>query len=146
VSVRQIEGSNSIFLGSVEVRHQQEGCLRFCYAPDQGRTPRRHRCQPDLALAARKGIAEVTGSMLDAADLAQVRSEVKPSFTSDRFGAPGYGQLSPTCAEEIRTGAEDGSEMGAFRMLGQTHREKNLETALREYLRFGLEVGLIYVT
>ncbi|NJL11206.1 MAG: hypothetical protein HC908_16445 [Calothrix sp. SM1_7_51] len=29
---------------------RQEGCLRFCYLSSASLTPRRYRCQPDLAL------------------------------------------------------------------------------------------------
>ena len=43
---------NSIFAGRVEVGRSQRGCMRFCYVPPDSRTPRRYRCQPDLATAA----------------------------------------------------------------------------------------------
>ena len=45
-----------------------------------------------------------------------------------------------------RAGAEDGSELGAFSHLKQPQRESNLRIRLDEYLPFGLEPGLIYVT
>jgi hypothetical protein len=47
---------------------------------------------------------------------------------------------------EIATGAEDGSEMGAYCHLKQPQREANLRLRLEEYLPFGLEAGIIYVT
>jgi hypothetical protein len=50
------------------------------------------------------------------------------------------------CATEITTGAENGSEMGAFSFLQQPQRRTNLQTALDEYLRFGLEAGTIEET
>jgi len=62
------------------------------------------------------------------------------------YGHPAYAQLGLTCAEEISTGAEDGSEMGVFSSLKQPQREANLRIRLEEYLPFGLEAGLIYVT
>jgi hypothetical protein len=69
-----------------------------------------------------------------------------PLFTSIELAQPGYRQLARQCALELRTGAEDGSEMGVWSFLKQPQREANLRTALDEYLRFGLEAGLIFVT
>ena len=42
-----------------------------------------------------------------------------------------------TCPVQIRTGAEDGSEMGAFCVLKQPQRESNLRIRLDEYLPVG---------
>jgi hypothetical protein len=47
---------------------------------------------------------------------------------------------------EIRTGAEDQSEMGAMRDLYVPQREAHLRARLGEYLRFGLEAGIFYVS
>jgi hypothetical protein len=128
--------SDSIFTAQVLVQRQQIGCMRFCCLPDKAsKTPRRYRCQPDLALE------NVTYSKE-----AQVRERLVPSFTSVQHGQPGYAQLGHLCPREIRTGAEDGSEMGAFCQQKQPQREANLRIRLEEYLPFGLEAGLIYVT
>lgn len=70
----------------------------------------------------------------------------KPSFTSEKYGKPNYGQLSQFSLPEISTGAEDNSEMGAFNYLQQPQRETNLRASLNEYLRFGLEAGIFYQT
>ena len=78
--------------------------------------------------------------------IVQVRARVVPSFTSIHYGDPGYGQLHLSCPVEIRTGAEDGSEMGVFCHLKQPQRETNLRIRLEEYLPFGLDPGVIYVT
>jgi hypothetical protein len=67
-------------------------------------------------------------------------------FTSQRFGDPGYCQLSTRTPAAIRSGADDGSEMGAFQSLAQSQRETNLRVRLDEYLRFGLEAALVTVT
>jgi uncharacterized repeat protein (TIGR01451 family) len=40
---------NSIFVGTIHVARRQFGCMRFCYVTPCSRTPRRYRCQPDLA-------------------------------------------------------------------------------------------------
>ncbi|MCK5497685.1 MAG: hypothetical protein KAI77_00700, partial [Gammaproteobacteria bacterium] len=71
---------------------------------------------------------------------------LKPVFTSTGYGDPAYAQLSVGCAREIQTGAEDGSEMGVFSKLKQPQRDANVRTALEEYLPFGLEVGIFYIT
>ncbi len=49
-TVRSLESSNSIFTEKLTVLRRQDGCMRFCYLPNSSRTPRRYRCQPDLAL------------------------------------------------------------------------------------------------
>lgn len=128
--------SGVIFTRRVVARRRQAGCVRFGYVPEGSRTPRRYRCQPDLALE------EVD----DPARRESVRARLTPSFTSVRYGHPAYAQLGLGCAGEISTGAEDGSEMGAFGSLQQPRREANLRLRLEEYLPFGLEAGLIYVT
>ncbi len=43
---------DSIFTGTVRVARRQIGCMRFCHVPVGSRTPRRFRCQPDLAIEA----------------------------------------------------------------------------------------------
>jgi hypothetical protein len=125
-----------IFTEPVVAERRQAGCVRFSHVPEGSQTPRRYRCQPDLAL---EGVTCPSKQ-------ARIRARLRPSFTSVHYGHPAYAQLSLTCAEEIRTGAEDGSEMGAFSHLKQPQRETNLRIRLEEYLPFGLEAGLIYVT
>lgn len=73
-------------------------------------------------------------------------NQLQPSFTSREYGEPGYAQLSLTCADEIRMGAEDSAEMGCFNALKQPQRIANLRTSLDEYLRFGLTTGIFYIT
>jgi hypothetical protein len=137
VNVRELTlASEVIFTAPVVTRRRQSGCVRFSYVPAGSQTPRRFHCQPDLAL---EGIA-------DPAERARIRGRLVPTFTTERFGNPAYAQLRLSCALEIRTGAESGSEMGAFSMLMQPQREANLRTRLEEYLPFGLEAALIYVT
>jgi hypothetical protein len=75
-----------------------------------------------------------------------IMDRLQPTFTSERYGDPGYAQLSQNCANELRTGAEDGAEMGTFNSLKQPQREANLQANLEEYLRFGLEAGIFYAT
>ena len=71
---------------------------------------------------------------------------MRPVFTSLRYGDAGYCQLSERTAVEIRQGADDQAEMGAFHDLYQPQRKANLRARLDEYLRFGLEAGIFYAS
>ncbi len=147
VSVRELAlASETIFTEPAVAQRRQSGCTRFSFVPRGSRVPRRYRCQPDLALKAFAESRNTTVDKLSDEERAAVETRVTPTFTSVHYGEPAYAQLSPTIAEEIRTGAEDGAEMGVFSQLKQPQREANLRTALKEYLRFGLEAGIFYVT
>ncbi|MCX6048066.1 MAG: phage tail protein [Chloroflexi bacterium] len=141
--------SEVIFVNPVITERRQAGCVRFSYVPENSRTPRRYRCQPDLAVSRALDAARAQGALTaiqaDAIHQ-QVLGKIRPSFTSTRYGSAAYGQLSLTCPVEITNGAEDSSEMGAFSFLKQPQRAANLRASLEEYLRFGLEAGIFYVT
>lgn len=124
---------NSIFNGCITVARRQSGCMRFCYVTPGSRTPQRYNCQPDLVQQAASE------------DLKQVESErVRPQFKSTRYSTPTYCQLANTCAEEIKRGADDESEMGVFHHLYQPQREANLRARLDEYTPSDMETGIIY--
>jgi Phage tail protein (Tail_P2_I) len=132
--------SDAIFTGLVTAQRVQEGCVRFSFVPDGSRAPQPYRCQPALAL-------QTWAATPDPKPAREVLlSRIVPSFTSRRYGAPGYAQLTPACAPEVRRGASDEGAMGAWSFLQEPQREDNLRTSLNEYLRFGLEAGLIFVT
>jgi len=136
VRVRSIGyASDVIFAGDVLVERTQSGCIRFSYVPDTSTTPRRYRCQPDMALQ-------------DAASALRntIRSRLRPRFTSRRYGQPGYAQLALDAAAEIKTGAEFETEMGALNRILEPRRVANLRIRLEEYLPAGLEPGLIFAT
>jgi hypothetical protein len=118
---------NSLFLDPVTALRRQEGCVRFCHVPPGSRTPRRYHSQPP-------------GETPEAA------ARLRPRFTSLRYGDPGYCQLTTDTPPEIRRGAEDESEMGAFAGLRQPQREDGLRIRLEEYLRVGLEAGIFFAT
>jgi len=141
--LRRLEASNSIFTEEVTVKQRQEGCVRFSCLPHDSLSPRRFHCQPDMALAAAK---VEYGAAFSEEERMAIRNRLSPAFTSIHYGDPGYAQLSIESVREIRTGAEDGSEMGVFGILQQPQREANLRAALEEYLRFGLEAGIFFVT
>lgn len=155
VVVASVEATDCIFAAGLNAQRRQRGCVRFSYVPPGSTAPRRYRCQPELEVATRvaalREAARVAGHAAptqaeEAAIRAEVQALIRPLFVSRRFGDPGYGQLELRCAQQIRTGAESGAEMGAFEFLKQPQREANLRDALDEYLRFGLEAGLFFVT
>jgi hypothetical protein len=150
VHARSLELSESIVTGRIETVRTQHGCARFSYVQPGSRTPRRYRCQPDLASAKAVEDALARNPTLSPAAQAQIRTFVEgrlvPAFTTLRYGQPAYAQLRLTSPVEIRTGSEDGSEMGAFSQLKQPQRESNLRIRLEEYLPFGLEPGVLYAT
>lgn len=126
VHAQEIErASNVIFVAQaaglaalpIRAERTQRGCMRFSVVPTGSRTPRRYHC---VSQAAR--------------------------FTSLRFGLPGYCQLSSTCDQAIRRGADDESEMGVFHDLFQPQRESDLYTRLNEFLRFGMEAAIFYAS
>ncbi|MFF4505987.1 hypothetical protein [Streptomyces sp. NPDC001401] len=113
---------NSVFTGKLHVARRGIGCLRYSYVPAGSRTPRRHRCQPDLTPG------------------------VRPLFAAVRYGTPWYGQLADRCPEEIRRGSDDGAEMGAFHDLYRPQREDGLRARLAEYTPAGADAGIFFVT
>jgi hypothetical protein len=154
VDVQSINASESIFTDRIMALRRQTGCLRFCYVPPDSIVPRRYRCQPDLKVAeaideARTKAAEKRVTLSGGEEQTirnHVRAVLKPLFESRDYGDPEYAQLERRCPVEIRTGGENGGEMGAFSFLEQPQREANLRGALTEYLRFGLEAGVFFVT
>jgi hypothetical protein len=151
IRVRALElAEHAVVTGQVVSEQQQQGCVRFSYLPPDSRVPRRYRCQPEWAVQQARDAAQQLDPFIASNALTQlemrIRSSLRPVFTTTRFGQPAYLQLHTSCPVEIRKGAENGSEMGAFHSLGQTQCEANVRTCLEEYLRFGLESGIFYVT
>lgn len=168
---------NSIFVGKIHVARRQRGCMRFCYVTPGSRTPRRYRCQPDLAEqderaaiptqavgpaaqvmfvageGGHEGPADITAHTLTVDEQAfisdvirRVRQRVRPRYTSTQYGMPTYAQLAHSCTDEIRRGADDESEMGAFHDLFQPQRAANLEARLDEFVPAGMDAGIIYAS
>jgi hypothetical protein len=145
--VNILEAGNSIFTAHVQTERTQVGCVRFSFIPFGSKTPRRYRGQPELALKQKaEELALDSPADLTPDQRALIISVLKPAFTSILYGHHAFCQLSHSCPEEIKTGAEDASEMGVFNHLKQPQRETNLRVALQEYLNLGLEAGLIFVT
>jgi hypothetical protein len=139
--------------GTAPVRalRRQQGCMRFSFVPDASVTPRRYRCQPQLAIDQAVAAAEAeAGGPITAAERALIRSRIvrrmRPGFVALSASHPAYAQLRIAAPLEIRTGASDEGEMGAYHLVAAPHREANLRIRLEEYLRFGLEAGIFYQT
>lgn len=155
VMVHSIDlAENTIFNGIVTTARRQQGCVRFCYVTPRSRTPRRYNCQPDLVEAAivqqLKDKASKAGNPQPSElELSTARQQeldrVRPHFNSTRYSTPTYCQLSHSCAEEIKRGADDESEIGVFHNLYQPQRDANLRARLDEYTPAGMETGIIYV-
>ena len=144
VDVHSVElAENCIFFDCVNVARRQLGCVRFSYVQPHCRTPRRYRCQPDLV--AQAVIEKVADLNKRASLIASEELRVRPQFTSIRYGNPGYAQLAVTCADEIKTGADDESEMGVFHDLYRPQREANLRQRLQEFTPAGMDVGLFSI-
>jgi hypothetical protein len=118
-----LTASDVIFTGTVTVTRRQQGCVRYSYVAPGSTVPRRYHCVP-----------------ADGGDL------VVPEFTSSGYGEAAYGQLATTCSAEIATGADDGGEMGAYNLLHGAYRLASLRAGINDYLRFGLEAGILFAT
>ena len=135
VQVHSIDlAENSIFDGQITVARSQQGCIRFCYVTPGSRTPQRYQCQPDLVTKGKTGDGKTNEE-----------TRVKPRFNSTRYGAPDYCQLADDCAEEIKRGADDESEMGVFHDLYQPQRLANLRARLDEYTPAGMDAAIIFM-
>jgi hypothetical protein len=130
-------GENSIFYSPVRVARRQIGCMRFSYIAPDSRTPRRFNCQPNLILAEqdKQSVSQADGE-----------ARVRPRFNSQRYGTPEYAQLADDCASEIKQGADDESEMGAFHDLYQPQREANLRARLDDYTPASTQAGIIFAS
>ena len=106
----------------IQVRQRQQGCLSHCCLPAGSVTPRRVECV-------------VTGAPGE-----------RPQFNALARQAPAYLQLADTTPAAIRSGADDGAAMGITHDLFQPHREALLREQLADAVRFGLEIGVFFVT
>jgi hypothetical protein len=117
IAVDQI--SDSIITGTLLCERRQIGCIEYSWVSPASVTPRRHQCQPAS------------------------KDTPPPSFVSHHFATPGYARLRRPGATAVIRGASNGFEMGALALLQQTQRDDNLRRAIAEFLRFGLEAGVL---
>lgn len=104
----QLDASHVLVDGLVRVEDRQSGCFRFGAAAAGGSVPRPYE-------------SHFFDGGLPAA-----------TFVSRRFGAPGYAQLGPLAPPRVRTGGEDGTEIGAFHRALDPVKRADLETKLDE--------------
>ena len=105
---------------AVRAAHKQAGCVRFSWLPPAARVPRRYRCLP------------------------QASGAPAPRMMSLRYGTTIYARLSVATDRAILRGADDESEMGVFQHVRAALRTANLRLRLDEYLRAGLEAGVLF--
>jgi len=137
VTARTLSATDCLFTGAVTVARRQQGCVRFSFVPPGSRTPRRFRCQPDLAM----GTAQHDDALRE-----RLAAAMFPDFVDTEPGLPAAFQLTSAAADAIRAGAEGGEEMGVWGHLRQPQRLDNLRISLATYLRFGLEAGAFLET
>jgi hypothetical protein len=111
--LHELFASEIITTGEMQVLNTQEGCFRFSAAPLSSKLPRPYE------------------SFL-------FKKAANHWFNARKFGSPAFAQLSDTAPLIIRTGAENGSEMGAFSELLNPIRENGLHIKIDEYMPFGL--------
>jgi hypothetical protein len=137
---------DSIFRDHVCVARRAPGCVRFCWLPPCSRTPRRYECQPEKAMREAAPDAATAGCGCEVSDCAaeEAQRRVHPHWVSTQYGQPAYAQLHLHTPEEIRLGAHDRSEMGAFHDLFQPQREANLRARLAEYTPAASTAALVF--
>lgn len=140
VHVTQIDTvSESILINKIVAEQVQKGCVRYSSLPLDSRTPPRYRCQPELGYH-----TFVLEQNQKRSNDEVIINRLTPIFIATQYGDPNYMQLSLSCDPGITTGAQDGSEMGAYKSLAQPQRSANLTNILNEFLPFGLQADIFY--
>ncbi|HEX7048862.1 MAG TPA: hypothetical protein VF188_01520 [Longimicrobiales bacterium] len=116
IAAGTLEASNSILFGSAAIGDPASSCLRYS----------RIHADPGPVSAFRCTTAF-------------------PVFVSIRYGRPGYAHLHPNTAAAVRSGGEEGGEMGAFYRAGNPWRTQNVRRKLEEYAPAGIEAVVIPV-
>jgi len=134
VFAHRFQASECILHGVAIVDDVQNGCIRFSALANGSVLPRKY-----------ESVRILPGA---------------PLFTSTAFGQPGYAQLLPTAdfsilpsepatgipQNTISSGAEDGSEMGAFAREKNPIKERALLVKYLEFMPAGLVPVIVYVT
>jgi len=136
VEVRELAlAENSIFRDKLWVHNRQGGIMRYSYAPDNSRTPRRFQCKQGMA-----------------GKCSEIGETGLYKFKSVRYGSPDYCLLLDDPKENnkaephpVLEGGEYGGEMGAYYHLFDPVREAVLERRLREYLPVGVGARIFFV-
>jgi hypothetical protein len=119
--VEEADGEGGIWIHRFEVHDNQKGCIRFSYVSGDGdRLPQIH------------GV--VTGA------------DAELSFTSERFGDPGYAQMRLRSDRRVLEEGPGRDQMGAFGYLKNAHKWKNISIRYREFTPVGTRPILVPVT
>ena len=112
--------SDTLFAGTVDpavkADHRQVGCIRFCYVPSNGESPRLYRCI----------------------------SAPAPQFASVNLAHANYMLLSRTNPVSMTRGAENGGEMGVYNRAAHQVRTDNIRRSIEDFLRFGHAAGVFH--
>ncbi len=109
LSAETVTVSNSILCGKVSFTDTANTCFRYSRYPKDTAAARSFLC-----------------------------SNALPIFVSLQFGHPGYLYLSLNTSADLRSGGEDGGEMGVWYGAGIPLREQNVLLKLGEYIPAGL--------
>jgi hypothetical protein len=134
IAVHRLHASDCILRDRAQVDDTQHGCVRFTAWAEGSRLPRQY-----------ESVRVTPGASL---------------FVSTDFGQPGYCQLLPTvdlaillapesapgAVPTIASGAENGSEMGAFARDMNPIKQRGLLIKYQEYMPAGLVPVLVFVT
>jgi hypothetical protein len=129
IFAHRLSASDSILADLSIVEDTQDGCVRFS--------------------------AYASGSVIPGPYRSAIMPAGAPIFTSDSYGQPGYAQLLETAdavivggatGASISTGAETGSEIGAFCADLNPVKEKGLLAKYAEYMPLGLTPVIVHVT
>jgi hypothetical protein len=139
---------DSILTGALDCERRQTGSVRFCYLAPGSRTPKRTACQPDTAIA--RVTAEITPGTPAARDRRRLEAltsaRLVPRFDSVEFGQPAYARLAGDAAPELKDGAHDEGELGAYHDLWQPLRVADLQTQLRQFVPPGVDIDIRFAT
>lgn len=112
IRANRLWAADSLLTNPPQITDIQTGCFRFSGAPKGSKLPRPYESH----------VIEDSSSL----------------FISNELGHPDYFQLSEQAPLEIREGAENGAEMGAFNLLLNSIKQESLEKKVYEYMPFGL--------
>lgn len=138
--VRSLEATNALFTQPVHCTRRQAGCLRYSHVPPGSTTPRRFRCQPDLALARR---AEAKGAPLTATERDAEILGARPLFLDTEADAPGLAMLHALCPDAVALGGEGEAEMGAFSRTASRLRLRNMAALFDRSVPFATRAALL---
>ena len=111
VDVEQLDATDTLIAAVADVTDLQNGCFRFS--------------------------ARAAGSRVPHPYASHTLSEIERLFASRRFGDPAYATLAPQAPMVLLTGAEQGSEIGAFCAEIGPIKFDSLRTKVDEFMPFG---------